>query len=261
MPISTIDLDGLEATNIWGAIKEKIYGVESLKLNNDELINDIQYQQYRLIVKSPKADVNELFNYISEDIGSIYNTDYGKFSFEKQLNQGNITKGDYIRINPSRIGLADIFVKVVGVNVERNKDNQVSSFDLQFRTLEGHVEVGSINFFAKSMQNENGISFFHYMIESMSQINPEIAQTIDVLSNTIRNDQIDNWSQTLANILSYIGGEKLEASAFIETYDNDLLYKDFKIIKNDEFSIGSPINHPKKIEQIKLPLSSPNWGH
>ncbi len=258
--IANVDLDGLEATNYWAATKAEVNGVESLKMNNVEDVVDVQFQQYRLIVKNPTASVNQLYNKVVTDIGSVYNSDYGKFKFEKQTQRNSISVGDYIRIDPAQKGLADIFVKVVGANTTKDAKGNVTEFNYQFRTLEGHVEVGEITFSAKSVTNANGNSFLHFMIESNSQIDPAIAQIVSGFTDVIRNQQIDTWSQTMGNILKVTGGEKQESSAYIETYENGVLNKDFRPIKNNPSKIGEPIKDPKKVEQKALPATPPASG-
>jgi len=196
-PMAHIDLDGLEATNYWAAIKAKVDGVESLKMNNAEDVADIQMQQYRLIVKNPTASVNQLYNKVVTDIGSVYNTDYGTFKFEKQTQRNSISVGDYIRIDPSQKGLADIFVKVVAANTTKDDKGNINSFSYQFRTLEGHAEVGEITFSASMMKDEKGNSFLHYMIQSNSQIDPGIAQVLSGINNDIRGSQVKKLEPNL----------------------------------------------------------------
>jgi RHS repeat-associated protein len=256
-PITNIDLDGLEATNNWAAIKAKVMGIESLKMNNAEDVSDIQQQQNRLIIQNPTLSVKGLYNKIATDIGSIYNTDYGAFKFEKQIRRNKVSAGDYIRINPSQKGLADIFVKVVGASSTYDLNGNITDFNMQFRTLEGHVEVGTINFSSTSMTDVKGNSYMHFMIESTSQIDPAVAQTLSGMSKSIRNQQVDNWSQTMGNILKATGGKKAEASVYIETYENGVFNKDFKKKKDDGFSIGAPNGDPKSVEQRTLPATEP----
>lgn len=260
-PITNIDLDGLEATNYWAAIKAAVNGVEVLKMNNVEDVVDVQFQQYRLVVKNPTKDVAELYSKVVTDIGSIYNTDYGKFKFEKQTKRNSLSAGDYIRIDPSQIGLADIFVKVVSANLTKDGNGKTTGFDYQFRTLEGHAEVGSISFSAKMIKSESGDSYLHFMIESSSQIDPAVGQMISGLTENIRNQQMDNWSQTMGNIVGAVGGEKLESSVYYETYENGVLNKDYKPVKNNPFKIGEPVKDPKEIGERKLPATAPTGNN
>lgn len=259
-PVANIDLDGLESSNYWAAIKARVNGVESLKMNNVEDIADVQFQQYRLIVKNPTASVNQLFNQVVTNIGSVYNTDYGKFKFEKQADKHTISVGDFIRIDPSIGGLADIFVKVVSTDITRDKKGSVTAFSYQFRTLEGHVEVGEITFSAKMVTDKQGNPFLHFMIESNSQIDPSIAQIISGFTDNIRDQQRDTWSQTLGNILKIAGGEKQQSNVYIETYENyeeGNKSNDFKPIKDNPNKIGVPTKAPKNIEQKELPATPP----
>jgi hypothetical protein len=66
-----------------------------------------------------------------------------------------------------------------------------------------------------------------------------------------------NWSETLGNILKITGGEKKDASVYIETYENGVLNKDFTPKKDNGFSIGTSNGTSKKIEQRELPATPP----
>jgi len=193
----------------------------------------------------------------------VYNTDYGKFKFEKQANRNTISVGDYMRIDPAQKGLADIFVKVVAADITKDKGGNVTAFSFQFRTLEGHVEVGEITFSAKTMTDKQGNSFLHFMIESTSQIDPAVGQLISGISDNIRNQQMDTWSQTMGNVLKITGGEKKQSDVYVETYEN---YEeggqsnDFKPINDNPNTIGKPIKFPKKTEQRDLPATPPKKG-
>jgi hypothetical protein len=95
------------------------------------------------------------------------------------------------------------------------------------------------------------------MIQSTSQVDPTIGQMLDGISNSVRNQQVDNWSQTMGNILAITGGQKQESSVLIEKYENGIINKDFNIKKNDGASIGTPNGAPKETEQRSLPAKPP----
>ncbi len=74
-------------------------------------------------------------------------------------------------------------VKVVDVRIYNNNktgvDGKHSGFSLKFRTLEGHVEVGSITFTALEFVNpQNGSKSFDFTIFSTSQIDNGVATVI-----------------------------------------------------------------------------------
>jgi hypothetical protein len=131
-PIMAIDADGLEAANAISAMKAKINGVESLKLNNvSDGFGNIQEQRYSLHSINPVKDVNTLYNEFASDPNSVLGTEVGgSFYYKKQQNEGTITKGDYIGINPSGLKGFDIYVKVADVKKDEN------SFSVSFRTLD-----------------------------------------------------------------------------------------------------------------------------
>ena len=250
-PIQAVDIDGLEAANALFRMKEMLMGVEKLRMNTAINLVDVQRQQYRLIVKNPDKSVSDLFNTIVSDVGTIYNTDYGTFSFKKQQRENNLTENDILQIDPSMPLLFDIFVKVVDVETMTNENGDIDGFSFQFRTLEGHVEVGAITFTGKMMMDEDsGESYLHFMIESTSQVDPMIAQILSIGSDFVREDQIDNWNQTFGNILKYVGGEKEQADVLIETYGNSS--GDFEIERNNPNSIGKPTGTPNTIEHKDL---------
>ena len=237
-PIANIDLDGKEAANAFFGMKKMIFGITSLKMNNaNSMIGNIQEQSYTVDINDPTKNVQQLQKQIATDINSIYGTENGSFSFAKQQKSGEITKGDYIQIDPGLKAL-DIAVKVADVQTFENKkpgiDVPVEGFSITFRTLEGHVEVGVIIFTAEQFTNpKTGAKSFRFDISSTTQIDHGIAS---IISSKSRKIQQAVWNQVLTNVASFMGGKVSDASQLISTYKPS----DFKIIKNDETSIGIP---------------------
>lgn len=238
-PISGIDLDGREVENFIFGMKKKIFGVSSLKMNNlNTVIGEVQQQSYTINIGDPTRTVNELQNQIAKDINSIYGTDKGTFEFEKQQKPDQITKGDFINIDPGLKGL-DMAVKVADVQTyDNNKigtDVPHTGFSLTFRTLEGHVEVGSIKFTALEFTNpETGAKSFQFNISSTSQIDNGLATTI--LNGFARKAQQQVWQQVLKNVSVYMGGNVESAGQRIDKYK----IADIEPVKNSETSIGYP---------------------
>ncbi|MDQ6755384.1 MAG: RHS repeat-associated core domain-containing protein [Bacteroidota bacterium] len=238
-PIMGIDLDGREIENFIFGMKKKIMGVSSLQMNNvNSVIGEVQQQYYNINIGNPTKTVQNLQHEIATNINSIYGTGAGSFNFEKQQTKGQISKGDYINIDPGWKGL-DIAVKVADVqNFKNNKvgvDGPHEGFAITFRTLEGHVEVGSITFTALQITNpQTGIKSLQFSISSTSQLDNGIATT--VANGFSRAAQQRVWQQVLKNVLNYTGGEVNSAYQRIDKYKNS----DFVPVNNDEKTIGYP---------------------
>ncbi|MCO5238379.1 MAG: hypothetical protein M9933_19140, partial [Chitinophagaceae bacterium] len=238
-PIQGIDLDGREIENFMYGMKKKIFGVSSLKMNNlNTVIGEVQKQSYTVNIGNPTKTVDDLKNQIGKDINSIYGTDKGTFEFAKQQSLGQVTKGDFINIDPGIKGL-DMAVKVANIqSYENNKagiDEPHTGFSVTFRTLEGHVEVGSITFTALEFTNpQSGAKSFSFNVSSTSQIDNGAATTI--LNGYARRAQQQVWQQVLKNVADYMGGDIENAYQRIDKYK----VGDIIPVKNDEKSIGYP---------------------
>ena len=237
-PIANIDLDGREAESFIFGLKKKIFGVTSLQMNNvNSVVGEIQEQFYRIGISNPQKSVKELYAQIVNDINSIYGTNQGSFAFEKQQYFGQITKGDYINIDPNLKGL-DMFVKVVDVSKINNDyvgvDLPHTGFSMTFRTLEGHVEVGCITFTALEItMPKTGIKYLEFSVSSTSQIDVGIATT-PLLNNYARNAQQSVWHQVLKNVSNFCGGTISTAKQSIDKYK----ISEFNAIDNKEKTIG-----------------------
>jgi RHS repeat-associated protein len=253
-PIENIDLDGKEAENFFFGMKKKIMGISHLKMNNvNTLIGEIQQQSYTVNISDPIKDVHALYKQIATNINSIYGTDKGSFEFEKQQKLGDVSKGDFINIDQGLKGL-DIAVKVVDVQKFKNNkpgvDGSHEGFSITFRTLEGHVEVGSISFMALQTTNpQTGAKSLEFNVSSTSQIDIGLATTI--LNGYARNAQQEVWQKVLRNVFKYTGGKVEDASQRIDKYK----IKDFVPIDNDEKTIGHPeSNSTPSTETKKLEI-------
>jgi RHS repeat-associated protein len=238
-PVSNIDLDGKEAENFIFGLKRKIFGVTSLKMNNlNSLIGEVQKQNYTINITDPTKDMNALYKQIANNVNSIYGTDQGSFRFGVQQKKGEITKGDYLVINPGWKGL-DIAVKVADVtrfnNDKIGQDGPHEGFSITFRTLEGHVEVGSITFTALFLTNpQTGAKSFEFNISSTSQIDVGIATVL--LNKYSRNAQQRVWQQVLSNVADFLGGNVESANQRIDKYKPEQI----DVVNNDEKTLGSP---------------------
>ena len=239
-PIANIDLDGLEAENFMFGIKEKLFGATSLKMNNlNSVLGEVQRQTYFINIGNPTMSVQMLYDKIANDINSIYGTEKGAFSYEKQQNAGKMTVGDIIRIDPGVKGL-DIFVEVTNVeqfneqNPSEYVDDAHKGFSITFRTLEGHVETGLITFTAYEITSPSGVKSFKFYIESTSQIDVGLATT--VLNNYARNSQQAVWAQVLQNIVDNMGGELQSSNLIIEKYEP----LEYNVVEDNPTTLGSP---------------------
>jgi RHS repeat-associated protein len=238
-PIQGIDLDGREIENFMYGMKKKIFGVSSLKVNNlNTVIGEVQQQSYTVNIGNPTKNVNELKNQIATDINSIYGTDKGTFEFDKQQTNGQISKGDFINIDPGFKGV-DMSVKVGNVASYDNDKPGVEAphtgFSITLRTMEGHVEVGSITFTALEFTNtQTGSKSFEFNVFSTSQIDNGVATTI--LNPYARTAQQQVWQQVLKNVSEYMGGEIENAYQRIDKYK----IQDITPVNNSETSIGYP---------------------
>jgi hypothetical protein len=234
-----IDLDGREIENFIYGMKKKTFGVSALKMNNlNTVLGEVQQQSYTLNIDNPTKTVADLQSQIARDINSIYGTEKGTFEFEKQQNEGTITKGDFINIDPGFKGL-DMAVKVADVQTYNNDkpgvDMPHQGLSLTFRTLEGHVEVGSITFTALEMTNpQNGTKSFDFNIFSNSQIDNGVA-TI-ALNGYARKIQQQVWQQVVKNVANYMGGNVERAYQKIDAYK----IGDIVPVNNNENSVGYP---------------------
>lgn len=249
-PITGIDQDGLEFANAWSRLKS-VFGITKLKLNNiDDGFGDIQEQYYDLRLRTPVNNTQTLYNKIATNINSIYGTDRGKFSFKRQQTSGQITKNDYIEINPG-IKAFDFFVKVVDVQRYDDKhqkegvDGRHTGFSVTFRTLQGHVEVGVITFTALQFTDQNtGLVTFDFSISSTTRINHGIA---DILKGYSREAQQEVWHQVLKNVANFMGGDIQSAGQTISKYK----YNDFNKIDNNENTLGAPADLATPSTQFK----------
>jgi RHS repeat-associated protein len=238
-PIANIDLDGREAENFIFGLKKKMMGVTALKMNNlNSVVGEIQKQYYKVHIVNPEKSVDQLYNQIAKDINSIYGTDKGSFSFEKQQTSGQIKKGDYINIDQGVKGL-DFAVKVADVSVFKNNkpsiDGPHKGFSLTFRTLEGHVETGVITFTALEHINlQTGLKTFDFSISSTSQIDHGTATVL--LNDFAREQQQGVWHQVLKNISKFVEGDVTNAFQRKDKYSPD----EFEVVKNNEKTLGSP---------------------
>lgn len=238
-PIQGIDLDGREIENFMYGMKKKIFGVSSLKVNNlNTVIGEVQQQSYTVNLGNPTKTVNDLKNEIGKDINSIYGTNKGTFEFEKQQQAGQITKGDFINIDAGWKGL-DMSVKVANVQTYNNDkpgvDPPHTGFSVTFRTMEGHVEVGSISFTALEFTNpQTGAKSFEFNVSSTSQIDNGIGTT--VANGFARRAQQQVWQQVLKNVSDYMGGDIESAYQRIDKYK----INDITPVNNSETSIGYP---------------------
>jgi RHS repeat-associated protein len=238
-PIQGIDLDGREIENFIYGMKKKIFGVSSLKVNNlNTVIGEVQEQSYTVNIGNPTKTVNDLKDQIGKDINSIYGTDKGTFEYEKQQKTGQITKGDFINIDPGLKGV-DMAVKVADVKSYNSDkpgvDPPHTGFSVTFRTMEGHVEVGSITFTALEFTNpQTGYKLFKFNVSSTSQIDIGVATT--VLNGYARRAQQQVWQQVLKNVSEFVGGNVEDAYQRIDKYK----IGDITPVNNSETSIGYP---------------------
>jgi hypothetical protein len=79
------------------------------------------------------------------------------------------------------------------------------------------------------------------MIESNSQIAPTLAIVISGFSESLRDQQMDNWSQTMGNVIQQLGGVKMESGVYYEHYNNTPFWTEFEPIENNPKSIGTPV--------------------
>ena len=240
-PIMAVDLDGLEAANARAIMEKMIQGVENLEMNNiSDGFGDIQEQHYVIHVSSPSNTVSDLKQKIVTDINSIYGTPSGSFRFEKQQVEGEINKGDFIGIRPFPKGF-DIFVKVTDVqsfdnDLEGLNGFEHTGFSLKFRTLEGHVEVGVIEFKALKVTTPSGERSFEFSINSTTRVNSGVGHALNEMNDFARDAQRGVWHQVLNNIHDFIGGAVQNAKETIVTVPST----SFDEIKDNEQTLGSP---------------------
>ena len=241
-PIDGIDVDGLEWENWWSNFKKVAKGVTALKFNNatETLFGAgrIQHQLYRLEVVNPQKSISQLSKQVVSDIGSVYNTSHGDFSFEKRQNESAISQNDYIKISPNPISapfFSDIWVKVTGVNDISDKAAGKEGFSLTFRTLEGHVEVGAITFSAYTISNEKG-SKFYFEIESTTQVAPELGK--QVAENIARSAQYETWEEVLNNVNNFMQGTDAKAKRTAKEYS--VGPSGYKVVKDSPTSVAEP---------------------
>ncbi|HRP37900.1 MAG TPA: hypothetical protein PLS50_08905, partial [Candidatus Dojkabacteria bacterium] len=234
-----------EFANFWARIKGATKGVTALKVNNmRDGFGDVQQQNYRVSISNPAKSPGELYNKISSDINSIYGTDQGDFKFKVQQNSQQLTKNDYIEIDPNLKGF-NMFVKVADVQVY-NENNRKSGVDMPhqgfstiFRTMQGHVEVGSITFTALEMINpQTGDITFEFNISSTSRINHGVGNLLNSTFETARNAQQEVWHQVLQNVSDYMGGTVKDANQVIRNFK----YSEIEDVDNDDTQIGNPKN-------------------
>lgn len=250
-PILGVDLDGLEFANAWSRLKAAVSGVAVLKLNNiDDGFGDIQQQDYNLRLSGPENNTQTLYNKIATDINSIYGTDRGIFSFRNQQAKNEVSKNDYIEINPG-IKSLDFFVKVTDVqkydekNPKQGVDAPHKGFSVTFRTLQGHVEVGAITFTALQFNNsQTGETSFEFDISSTTRINHGVAAIVKPYS---REAQQEVWHQVLKNVYNFMGGTVESAGQGIWNYN----YKDFNKIDNNGTTLGAPADLANPTKEFK----------
>lgn len=221
-------------------LKKKILGVEALKMNNlNAVVGEVQQQYYSIHITNPEQTVDDLKYSIANGINVYLGTGSGSFEFAKQQKAGEITKGDIFNIDQGLKGL-DIAVKVADVQSYKNNKPGVDAphegFSMTFRTLEGHVEVGSITFTAIQYNDpETGIgSSFEFNISSTSQIDNGVATTL--LNSFARNTQQEVWRTVLGQIWQKMGG------VFVDAYQKVDKFKigDIEVVNDNEGTIGYP---------------------
>ena len=208
-PIDGIDLDGLEWEN---AVTRLTKDPDELKFAKfSDGYGDVQKQQYTLNVDNIGSAYYDFKRDFFASPQRFLSNSRADFSFEKRQQEGDVTIGDIIRLNvdgPQNTS----YVKVTTV-----VDNG-SFFSITARTLEGHVEVGWVTWYA--FTRDDGT--FSFGILGTSRINQ---LTGAILSDFARSEQRESWEEVINNVYSNVSqvGDGLDANAYldIDTYEYD----------------------------------------
>ncbi|MGU9937378.1 DUF1990 family protein [Empedobacter brevis] len=193
--VDSRELEGLEATNFMSTfLQPRKLDIKKPDMNNSQL------QRYNTLVTNPDKSFSQFKSDFLESPSDFLSNSKAKFNNPQKGDGrwGSFEEGNYIKVDI--IGsINNSYVKIT--NIEDKKDE----LSINFRTVEGHLEKGFINFNLKEIDS-NKIQF---TITNISEPDMAIFK-LNLGPASIkyaREQQMKSWNEVLDKINKYLGGE------------------------------------------------------
>lgn len=190
---------------------EKLLG---LALNDDnpkdqslkEGDGDVQVQIFTIKVQGTKQDFEDFRQVFNTAPQTITNNTWADYYHKDLDKSGNVSKNDELYI--------DIFLDNGDVRVDDVK-NMTSSFEMSFKTLEGHPEAGAILFMGTYTEDANGVGAIQFSVFNITRMALPPLTPVFAAKDLGRFAQQDQWQEVLANFADYLNADKVSAQQYI----------------------------------------------